>query len=131
MSNNKLEWGISSDRDVPIAWGARAIYRGPGTIDLLHDRMGMVGGTDEQRKEFGKWLNEYGIPAIKKLTTSENLYTNEDRRVSTDIDGWFIVVNPRSSCGYLYIGVYPCDNGDPNYIPAPVPSPTPVKAKRR
>lgn len=79
--------------------------------------------SQEQRVEFSKWLNEYGIPAIKKLTVDEYLFSNEDRRVSIDIDG----VNPRSSCGYLYIGVYPCDNGDPNYIPAPVPSPKPKK----
>lgn len=127
----KPQWGISPDRQVVIAWGARAIYPRPGSIDLLHDRMEMVGGTPEQRKGFGKWLDEWGIPAIKKLTIDNYLSGNEDRRLTLHLDGWFIVVNPRMSCGYLYIGVFPSDNGDPSFIPAAVPSPPPKKPERK
>ncbi len=123
----KLEWGISPNREVSICWGARAIYNRPGECDLLGDRQDCKGGTPEQCKEFGKWLNEYGIPAIKKLTRDEYLEPREDRAVSICLHQWFIVVNPRSSYGYLYIGVYPVDTGDPSFVPAPVPSPPPPK----
>jgi hypothetical protein len=113
----KLEWGISPERPVAICWGARAIYGGPGMIDLLFDRQSCKGGTQEQCRQFAAWLNRYGIPAIKKLTQTESLYGGEDRQLSLCLDDWFIVVNPRASCGYLYIGVYPQDNGDPEFIP--------------
>ncbi len=126
----KLPWGISPDREVAIAWGARAIYPRPGDIDLLHDRMEMVGGSDEERKEFGKWLNEYGIPQIRKMTTDEYLMTNEDRQLHHILNDWYITCSPKSSCGYLYIGVFPCDNGNPKFIPAAVPSPKPKKEKK-
>ncbi len=124
-----LEWGINSDRQVAIIWGARAIYNGPGTLDLLWDRQDMLGGTPDQRKEFSKFLNEYGIPAIKELTRDVHLSSTEDRKLTLSLHDWFIAINPRGSCGYLYIGVFPVDTGDPTFIPAAVPSPKPIKPK--
>lgn len=128
---DKLEWGINPEGEKAIAYGARAIYNGPGTLDLLWDRQCMVGGEPGQREEFCKFLNEYGIPAIKDLTKKESLRGSEDRQLHTQLHGWHITVSPKGSCGYLYIGVFPVDNGDPNYIPAPVPSPKVKSSKRR
>lgn len=126
----KLEWGISPQFEKAIAWGARAIYNRPGEVDLLWDRQSAQGGTEEQRKELGKWLNEYGISEIKKMTKEEYLEPREDRYVSRQLHGWNIIINPRASYGYLLIGVHPVDNGDPNFVPDPVPSPAPVKEKK-
>jgi hypothetical protein len=126
----KLEWGISPQFDKAIAWGARAIYNRPGEVDLLWDRQDMQGGTEEQRKEFAKWLNEYGIPEIKKMTKDEYLEPREDRYVERQLHDYHIIINPRSSYGYLLIGVYPVDNGTPNFIPAPVPSPVKKPEKK-
>jgi hypothetical protein len=124
----QLEWGISPEREVGIAWGARAIYKGGSDIDLVWDRMGMQGGTEEQRKAFGKFLDKKGLPALKKLLKSQYLSTRDDKSVHLQLDGWFITANPRGSCGYLYIGAWPVDNGIPNYIPAEVKPTRKVKS---
>lgn len=123
----QLEWGLSPQREVAIAYGARAIYNGPGTCDIVWDRQSCEGGTPEQRKEMCKWINEYGLPEIKKITQKEGLYGSDDRRVSFQLHDWFVMINPRGSCGYLYIGIHPVDGGDPSFFPAPVPSPAPAK----
>ena len=124
-----LEWGISPPTERVLAWGARAIFKGYGDFDLLWDRMGMEGGTEEQRKQFGAWLDKKGIPALKELLKKECVGSSEDRSVSIQLDGWFITANPRMSCGYLYIGAFPCDNGDPNYMPEPVDLSPPPKSQ--
>lgn len=101
-----LEWGISPDSEVDIAWGARAIYNS-FNIDLLWDRMCMEGGTPEQRKQFSDWLNAKGLPALKKLVKQENVRGSDERVLTISLDGWLIAASPKGSCGYLYIGVWP------------------------
>ncbi len=129
----KLEFGISPLRQVAIAYGARAIYARPGSIELLWDRQSGAGGTPEQLQELCKWINEYGLPALKKLTIDEHIQPDEDKAVTINQDGWFVIANPKQSCGYIYIGIYPVDTGDPNYIPParPSPKPAPVKKSRK
>jgi hypothetical protein len=124
-----LDWGISPPTERVIAGGARAIYKCPDGIDLVWDRMGMQGGTEEQRKQFGTWLDKKGIPALKEQLRKEYLSSSDDKYINIHLDGWFITANPRGSCGYLYIGAFPCDNGDPNYMPEAVDL-TPVPKKR-
>jgi hypothetical protein len=120
----KIMWGIKPDKSKPISFGARAIYHRPGSIDLVSDRREIVGGTEDQQRQLAKWLVEYGIPAIEKLSDDEYLCVHEDRRVTLALHGWLITINPQNSYGYLYIGVWPEDNEDPNFFPDPVPSPS-------
>lgn len=134
MMVQQLEWGISPPTERAIAWGARAIYKCPDDIDLVWDRMGMQGGTEEQRKQFADWLNKRGIPALKEQLRKDYLPGSSEKFINIHMDGWFITASPRGSCGYLYIGAFPCDNGDPNYVPEPVdltPPPPKVDPKRR
>jgi hypothetical protein len=103
----QLEWGISPPKECNIAWGARAIYKYPDEIDLVWDRMGMEGGTPEERKAFGDFLNKRGLPALKQQLKKEYLSGSSEKFINIELDGWLITASPRGSCGYLYIGVFP------------------------
>lgn len=107
----KLEWGISPPVAKPLAYGARAIFSRNGdiTIDYVWDRQCMVGGTADERKAFGAWLDKVGTKTIRKLVKDYGIYPNDAARVSHTVDGVEIEFSPKRSYGYLYIGAWPSE----------------------
>jgi hypothetical protein len=91
------------DIKTAAAWGARAIFK-HGEIDLLHDRMQMVGGDDQTRQELAAWINKTGLPKVKALVS--RLYGGDSDVVTFDDGRFHIEASPQASHGYLYIGAW-------------------------
>jgi hypothetical protein len=104
-----------------MAWGARTIYkllrtqdrtsRGKllpsftrtASIDVLHDRHEMVGGTTAERRTFGAWIDQHGMPAIKRLCEEQEIEARDETTIEFASDGYAIKASPNASFGYLYI----------------------------
>ena len=99
-------WGIHAPAEAKVSWGARAIYRAPTGIDLLWDRQSMD-GLKEDKEPLSKWINETGLPGLKKILKSDYLAGDEHREVEFREGGYVIKANPRASHGYLYMGAWP------------------------
>lgn len=106
----KLNWGhvLPEGYEGP-AWGARAIYsitvKG-AVIDLLWDRQDAQGGTDEERRALGKWLNDRGLRQLREKCSALGISPHEHVHVRVEDGDYIIDANPRESCGYLYICAY-------------------------
>lgn len=98
-------WGIRPDHKPEPWWGARAIYRGGDTFDLVHDRMAREGKGPEVRA-LTLWLDGTGLAAMKAKLREERMTARDEREVRIEQDGYVLVANPRMSCGYLYIGAW-------------------------
>lgn len=73
-------------------------------VDLLHDRMEMVGGSEAERKAFSAWLDEIGLPSIRTQLADQRVSTRDNTVVELDsCKGYQIVASPNASYGYLYI----------------------------
>jgi len=98
-------WGLRPEHSPTPWWGARAIFRAPGSIDLLHDRMSREGGGTEVQA-LCKWLDKSGLPLLKEHLDSEYLDPGSEKEVRIEQDGYVLIANPRMSCGYLYLGAW-------------------------
>lgn len=110
-------------------WGARAIYsqnrvsekprkkkgrpskaelkaRRAFVIDLVWDRMEMVGGTEEERKAMGTWLDNVGLDLLGAACDKQYITTDCEQVVEIERDGYHIKASPRASYGYIYIGCW-------------------------
>ena len=113
-------WGRRPAEPKPLSWGARAIYGQAKaySIDLLSDRQGMSeGGTEAERKQLSAWLNKAGLPALRRLCRTMQLWTDSHHVAELDLDGWHIEASPQGSHGYLYIGVWPVGDAVPARVP--------------
>lgn len=108
---NDMTWGIRPDEKPEPWWGARAIFKAPDGIDLLWDRQSFKGSKDDG-EAMNKWLNEKGLPGLKKVLKAEGVRGSEFREVCFESDGYKIVANPRESYGYLYIGAWEACKAD-------------------
>jgi hypothetical protein len=86
------KWAKFKAEKVTCWWGARAIFHGGAQFELVHDRNGFNGGSDAEQKALENWINSNGFKAV------------EDARL--EVDGHYIVVSPKGSFGYLYIGIW-------------------------
>lgn len=125
-----LAWGLGDavPDDVKLAWGARAIYsittrevrvkngrrlrhsqsETIATIDLLYDRQGTAGtGTDDERKALAAWINNKGLPALKRWCERHYITPDcEEKFELLDGSSYALVASPRASYGYLYIAAW-------------------------
>lgn len=73
-------------------------------VDLLHDRMEMCGGTEDERKAFSAWLDDIGLPNIRWQLADRRVTTRDNTVVERhDCVNYSIVASPNASYGYLYI----------------------------
>lgn len=133
MTDYSLAWGLNSpNATVPPVWGARAIlsrsdvrvqrtHKGRKfwetkcvrTIDIVWDRCSWDPSYDtlqRERKAIVAWLDPL-LKRIRKLAeknSGEIPRSDEDREVVFhDPKGrGHVRINPRGSCGYLYISAY-------------------------
>lgn len=112
----------------PLFWGARAIYKSNGYIDIVHDRMacnfhpdietmiGMKDTTDDAarnerlsflQKALLSWVDDRGMPAMRRLLLESPLEIHSSAEVKVASYGFELVANPRRSFGYLYLGAWP------------------------
>ena len=86
---------------VKAAWGARFIFPN----DLLHDRTGIFGDTDD-KKALIEWLNSGALRKARDAAPA-GLFPNETREVVLyDDDTGTVVANPNGSYGYLYVAAW-------------------------
>jgi hypothetical protein len=103
------EWGLRPGRAVPISYGARAIFNRGEKLDFLWDRNQIIGGTPEERGAFSKWVNA-NVPKIAaKMIKDFGLEPSDAAVVTGYQDGIEVMISPRKSFGYLYIGAWPTD----------------------
>lgn len=123
-------WGIAPTENVPIAWGARAIYSlrsGPmkrvgrkiggktkyfnerstlADIDLVFNRKDCVG--DEALKPaLYEALDTFLLSALRKQCEVQYLTPDSSDTIEIVEGGYKIVASPKASHGYLYIGAWP------------------------
>lgn len=107
-----MPWGLKpkeGEAKDGISWGARAIYdNGASSFDILWDRQDWHGLPlgHMPPPEMVKWINEVGLPALRKLVKRERLGQDENLDLELHKDGWTMVCNPKRSFGYLYIGAW-------------------------
>ena len=99
-------WGLPAPEGVTHAWGARAIFHGGSSFELLWDRQGFHCPDEKSAKRLSAWLNRKGLAALRKRLKVEGLTTQDDAVVRLEFDGHVILASPRRSYGYLYIGAW-------------------------
>lgn len=101
-------WGISPKargEESNVWWGARTIYNEMEcSFDILWDRKQTVG---ENAEPLWKWLDEWGLPALRKELSRKRVRSNEEEDIIVESHGFKLVANPNRSYGYLYIGAWP------------------------
>lgn len=101
-------WGISPKsrgEGATVWWGARAIYDQMScSFGLLWDRKQTVG---ENAEPLWKWLDEWGLPALRKALSDNLVRSNDEEDIVVDSHGFKLIANPNRSYGYLYIGAWP------------------------
>lgn len=129
----KLDWGMTADvpAGVKLAWGARAIYsirtsetpqkrRGGkvvqraqsktiASIDIPYDRQSGDAADDitpHDRKVFTAWINNKGLPALKRWCERYYVTGDSDEKFELVDSGYALVALPRASYGYLYIAAW-------------------------
>lgn len=123
-----LAFGLQPPPAVPLAWGARAIYKlgsheekffGNGkrrktpktvmsaSIDLLWDRQDVARdpakATERDAAALEQWLDKIGLPQLRKLCVEKYLTGDSEDEVEVASDGYALKASPRASYGYLYI----------------------------
>lgn len=126
-ANLKPAWGLTPPPGVKAAWGARTIYtentkayeanhtkagtkrkrgRVPNFfVELVWDRQGGA-GRNEDLQALLAWVDDVGLPAVKKLCDEQFITPESDAVVSFCDENFEINASPRSSYGYLYIGAW-------------------------
>ena len=119
-------WGLALPEG-KNGWGARAIYR-DGTIDLLHDRQGIRGDSQELAALL-TWLDEKALPTLRVMGKNEELPDPQEAdEVKIQGDGFILLANPRRSYGYLYLAAWPDESCS---APLAVPKRRPVNDTSR
>lgn len=103
-------WGLAplpGEAKDNVSWGARAIYR-DCTIDIVWDRCSWSGiGSDaDPPAALVKWIDEVGLPKLRKAVIKGRLGQAESRDVVIEDKDFCLKANPRRSHGYLYIGAW-------------------------
>jgi len=75
-------------------------------LDFPQDRTSIDGGTQAQKMQLYKWLNEVGLPAIKKKLASGNMTGASSDWVEFEQGAYVIAATPNASHGYLYVGAW-------------------------
>lgn len=102
-----MEFGRKApDGTVGARWGARAIYDNRCTVDVVGNRQGCEGGTEEERDALVQWINTYALGAMRKLVAAERLETSSRAVVKVERDGFRMEASPNGSYGYLYLGAW-------------------------
>jgi hypothetical protein len=119
-TKTKPAWGIAPPDEATLCFGARAIYKlttrtankrtgrveTTATIELLHDRSDLVGGSEKERRVFVRWLNRVGFKHLRKECERRFVDPRGHKLVTIPGDDFTIVADPRASYGYLYIGAW-------------------------
>ena len=97
-------FGLPIEGEHEAYWGARAIYRGypDYVMELLWDRQSAEGVQDQP--EFGKWLDDTGLPWLRKRLKEAGLGSDSRDVLSFAEGNYRIQASPNGSYGYLYIG---------------------------
>lgn len=107
-----MNWGLKpkeGEAKDGVHWGARAIFDNRSKdIDLLWDRQSWYGLPLGQKApdDFVEWLNEVGLPGLKRLVRAQRLEQDEDLDIEFSKGDFVVVCNPKKSFGYLYLGAW-------------------------
>lgn len=105
-TSDAITWGLAPRDPALPYWGARAIWEGGDSIDLLPDRQTVHGSLDE-RRALSRWINERALPALGALLDEMDLGPLDAGEVSVRGNGYRLRADPRESGGYLYLVAEP------------------------
>lgn len=102
---NKINWGKRPFRsDAEAFYGCRMIFQS-GRLEFLPGRGSEV-GEDSQVQSLVDWLNQKGLPLLKKHIKTQN-WNSSTTDVFVYIDGQKrMEASPNGSFGYMYISTY-------------------------
>lgn len=100
----KVPWGIMVPPTAKIAWGARAIKEFGRNFELLRDRQGWYGGTEDERENMSSDMNSNVLPILRDKT--HHLFGDDKELYEDEISGYRVVYTCGGSHGYLYMSVY-------------------------
>ena len=111
MISEQIPWGLKSavPVDAELAWGARAILR-DGYVDIVGDRQGFVGPSEEAIKSFSKIVQD-ALPLVKKRVLS--LWDSRaldpgfsENHILFNSEQLHIVGSTKASHGYFYLAAW-------------------------
>ncbi len=103
-TTHAVPWGLPVPATATIAWGARAIKRCGQPCELLWDRQGWYGGTQEERDAMSSDMNARVLPVVRDMT--QHLMGDDTQTYVDQIADYTVIYSCRGSCGYLYLSIY-------------------------
>ena len=100
-----MTWGIKPPPGASASWCCRATYQPKAVLDVQWYRQTHF-GREREVNELAAWVLEKGLEKIRKKVFELNIKADEDREEVFEIEEHTILVNPKKSYGYLYIGVW-------------------------
>lgn len=102
------QWfGILPPEAASVAWGARALFeydrKGKLSFSFLWDRQQAQGNDKNVLEPF---LQNKLHKVVTEMLAKSGVGPRDARLVVEEVDGWTVAIDPRSSCGYLYLGVW-------------------------
>lgn len=110
LNQSKQAFGLIPAEKVRLWWGAKASYNSYNYyIELLSRRTQTTGGTNVEQTSINSWVENVGLPALRKLVAAERLRDDEERIVTyrDATSRYFISAGPKGTHGYLYICAAP------------------------
>lgn len=102
-SNEPAGWGIAPPDTTKAHFGARAIFNNHN-VSLVPDRMGWGGKSGPEREALRTFMKTRGDALMRAMAAR---LSPSDAGVLEEVeDGFVVKVDPRGSCGYLYIGAW-------------------------
>jgi len=100
-----------------LYWGARAIFKNPDCLDIVHDRQqfnNYASSFRKPREDLWAWAQEKGVPRLRKELVKQSVSTRDACLVTVLDSNYTIIADPRKSAGYLYIGAW-CNDSESSF----------------
>lgn len=98
------EWGLQSD--ITPRFGARLVQEG-NRLHYLADRAGLTGSFSPEQLQSLEHAFPLFIEQLENMLRSGELNPQQQHQVTIQLTGLTCIADTRSSCGYVYLTVYP------------------------
>ncbi|HHG8918166.1 TPA: type IV toxin-antitoxin system YeeU family antitoxin [Klebsiella oxytoca] len=98
------EWGLQSD--ITPRFGARLVQEG-NRLHYLADRAGLMWSFTPAQLQRLEQAFPLFIDQLKAMLHSGELNPHQQRQVKIQLASLTCIADPRGSCGYVYISIYP------------------------
>ncbi|EJM7590072.1 type IV toxin-antitoxin system YeeU family antitoxin [Citrobacter freundii] len=98
------EWGLQSD--ITPRFSARLVQEG-NKLHYLADRAGVTGSFSPEQLQSLEHAFPLFIEQLENMLRSGELNPQQQHQVTIQLTGLTCIADTRSSCGYVYLTVYP------------------------